>query len=113
MCGRYILYSDKEERAIKAIVEEVNQKYQTAIEKVDIYPTDLAPTHNRMPVVIPADQAIDFLYSTKTAIKIMNENRVTLKKELIQRSDSLLTKYTLHAINVFSKGSQAICSLMV
>ena len=192
MCGRYILYSDKEERAIKAIVEEVNQKYQTAIEKGDIYPTDLAPVyapredrqgmelelkkwgyhrhfgkktllinarsetvmekaifrddflnrrclipakgfyewnekkekfrftgteeliylggffhgqtegfdefmimtkppvelvapiHNRMPVVIPADQAIDFLYSTETAIKIMNENRVALKKELIQ-----------------------------
>lgn len=192
MCGRYILYSDKEERAIKAIVEEVNKKYHTAIKKGDIYPTDLAPVyipredrqgielalkkwgyaqhfkkktllinarsetvmekalfrddfmnrrclipaigfyewneqkekfrftgseeliylggfyhrqregfdafmimtkppveliapiHNRMPVVVPADQATDFLYSTETAIKIMTENRVVLKKELIQ-----------------------------
>lgn len=192
MCGRYILYSDKEERAIKAIVEEVNKKYHTVIKKGDIHPTDLAPVyiprkdhqgmdlvlkkwgytrhfekktllinarsetvlekplfrddfmnrrclipamgfyewnekkekfrftgteeliylggffhqqtkgfdefmimtkppveliapiHNRMPVVIPADQATDFLYSTKTAIKISTENRVVLKKELIQ-----------------------------
>ncbi|WP_373482206.1 SOS response-associated peptidase [Acetobacterium sp.] len=191
MCGRYMLYSDKEERAIKAIVEEVNQKYQTTIEKGDIYPTDLAPVyaprpdhqgmdlklkkwgyhrhfrkktllinarsetvlekiafrddflkrrclipavgfyewnekkekfrftgvdeliylggffhgqtegfdeflimtkspiklvaqiHNRMPVVIPADQATDFLYSTETALKIISENRVDLNREAI------------------------------
>jgi len=193
MCGRYILFSDKEERAIKAIVEEVNKKYHMVIKKGDIYPTDLAPVyaprpdqrgmdlelkrwgynrqigkkktllinarsetvlekavfrddflnrrclipavgfyewnekkekfqfsatddliylggfyhgqtegsdaflimtkppvetvaqvHNRMPVVIPADQAMDFLYSTETALKIMSENRVILKRKLIE-----------------------------
>ncbi len=45
MCGRYTLYSDKEEQAIKAIVEEVNKKYQTTLEKGDIYPSDLAPVY--------------------------------------------------------------------
>lgn len=45
MCGRYTLYSDKEEQAIKAIVEEVNNKYQTVFEKGDIYPSDLAPVY--------------------------------------------------------------------
>lgn len=192
MCGRYILYSDKEERAIKSIVEEINKKYQWAIKKGDIYPTDLAPVyvprsdhqgmnlelkkwgyhrnfgkktllinarsesvlekaafrddflkrrclipavgfyewnekkekfrftgtdelmylggffhkltagfdeflimtkspvklvaqvHNRMPVVIPAEQATDFLYSHETAMKIIAENRIVLNKELIQ-----------------------------
>lgn len=192
MCGRYMLYSEKEERAIKAIVEEVNKKYHGAIKKGDIYPTDLAPVyasrpdhqgielkllkwgynrhyrkktllinarsetvlekavfrddflkqrclipavgfyewnekkeqfrftsgdeliylggffhqqaegfdeflimtkppvklvaevHNRMPVVIPADQARDFLDSTETAMKIISENQVVLKRELIQ-----------------------------
>ncbi|MBC3888341.1 SOS response-associated peptidase [Acetobacterium paludosum] len=193
MCGRYILFSDKEERAIKAIVEEVNKKYHTVIKKGDIYPTDLAPVyalrpdqrgmdlelkrwgynrqfgkkktllinarsetvlekaafrddflnrrclipavafyewneekekfrfsgtdeliylggfyhgqtegsdaflimtkpsvetvaqiHNRMPVLIPADLAMDFLYSTETALKIIAENRVTLKRKLIE-----------------------------
>ena len=192
MCGRYILYSDKEERVIKSIIEEVNKKYQITVKKGDIYPTDLAPVytprsdhqgmdlelkkwgyhqhfgkntrminarsetvlekaffrddflkrrclipavgfyewneqkekfrftgideliylggffrdktegfdeflimtkppvelvaqvHNRMPVMIPGDQAMDFLYSTEIAMKIIGENRVDLKRELIQ-----------------------------
>lgn len=192
MCGRYILYSDKEERVIKSIIEEVNKKYQITIKKGDIYPTDLAPVyttrsdhqgmdldlkkwgyhrhfgkntqlinarsetvvekalfrddflnrrclipalgfyewnkekekfrftgideliylggffhkksagvdeflimtkppvelvaqvHNRMPVIISPDQAMDFLYSTDAAMKIMGGNRVDLKRELIQ-----------------------------
>jgi len=192
MCGRYILYSDKEEKAIKAIVEEVNKKYHVTIRKGDIYPTDLAPVyvsrpdqqgvalrllkwgyswhyrkktllinarsetvlekavfrddflkrrclipavgfyewnakkekfrfsgadglmylggffhgqeegpdeflimtkppvklvaevHDRMPVVIPTNQARGFLESTETAIKIISENQVVLKRELIQ-----------------------------
>lgn len=189
MCGRYILFSDKEERTIKVMVAEINKKYHSAIRKGDIYPTDLAPVyaprrdhlgtvlelkkwgynrdfgnrsllinarsetvlekpffrddflnrrclipamgfyewnekkekfrftgtndliylggffhqktegfdeflimtkppvelvaqvHHRMPVVVPADQATDFLYSTEAALEIMAENRVVLKKE--------------------------------
>lgn len=192
MCGRYMLYSEKEDRVIKAIVEEVNKKYHGAIKKGDIYPTDLAPVyvsrpdqqgvalrllkwgyswhyrkktllinarsetvlekaafrddfikqrclipavgfyewnekkeqfrftsgdelfylggffhrqaegfdeflimtkppvklvaevHNRMPVVIPADRARDFLDSTEIAIKIISENQIFLKRELVQ-----------------------------
>ncbi|KAF5048215.1 SOS response associated peptidase [anaerobic digester metagenome] len=192
MCGRYILYSEKEESAIKAIVEEVNKKHHGAIKKGDIYPTDLAPVyvsgpdkqgtalrllkwgynrhyqkktllinarsetvlekvafrddfikqrclipavgfyewnekkeqfrftsgdelfylggffhrqaegideflimtkapiklvaevHNRMPVVISVDQGREFLDSPETAMKIISENQVVLKKELIQ-----------------------------
>ena len=49
MCGRYTLYSEKEDRVIKAIVEEVNKKYQGAIKKGDIYPTDLAPVYVSRP----------------------------------------------------------------
>jgi hypothetical protein len=36
MCGRYVLYSDKEEKAIKAIVAEVNKKYQTTMRETKI-----------------------------------------------------------------------------
>lgn len=192
MCGRYMLYSEKEDRVIKAIVEEVNKKYHGAIKKGDIYPTDLAPVyvsrpdqqgvalrllkwgyswhyrkktllinarsetvlekavfrddfikqrclipavgfyewnekkeqfrftsgdelfylggffhhqaegfdeflimtkppvelvaevHNRMPVVIAADQAMDFLDAPETAMKIISENQVVLKRALVQ-----------------------------
>lgn len=191
MCGRYVLYSDKEEMAIKAIVAEVNKKYQMTMKKGDIYPSDLAPVytgqaadpgielklmrwgyqrdfgkktllinarsetvlekasfredflnrrclipavgfyewnqkkekfrfvgvddliylggfyhlpakgsetfvimtkspvelvaavHDRMPVIIPQNQASDFLYSTETALKLISENRVELKREAI------------------------------
>ncbi len=191
MCGRYVLYSEKDEKAIKAIVDEVNKKYQTSIKKGDIYPTDLAPVytmqpndpgielklmqwgyqrdfgkktllinarsetvlekasfrddflnrrclipaigfyewnqkkekfrfvglddliylggfyhssaggpetflimtkkpvelvaeiHDRMPVLIPKNHANDFLYSTETALKLMSEDRVALKREAL------------------------------
>lgn len=191
MCGRYVLYSEKDEKAIKAIVDEVNRKYQTSIKKGDIYPTDLAPVymaspndseielklmrwgyhrdfgkktllinarsetvlekasfrddflnrrclipavgfyewnqkkekfrfvgiddliylggfyhpsiegaetflimtkepvalvaeiHDRMPVIIPQNKAGDFLHSTETALKLMSEDRVTLKREAL------------------------------
>lgn len=45
MCGRYILFSEKAEKRVKAIVEAVNKKYQTELKKGDIYPTDLAPVY--------------------------------------------------------------------
>lgn len=43
MCGRYTLYSEKEDREIKRIVDEVNKKFNTQIKKGAILPTDLAP----------------------------------------------------------------------
>lgn len=43
MCGRYTLFSDKEDREIKKIIEEINQKYQVQIKTGDIFPSDLAP----------------------------------------------------------------------
>lgn len=44
----------------------------------------VAEVHDRMPVVIPTNQARGFLESTETAIKIISENQVVLKRELIQ-----------------------------
>lgn len=43
MCGRYTLYSEKEDREIKRIVDEVNQKFKVQIKNGDIFPSDLAP----------------------------------------------------------------------
>ncbi|WKY47910.1 SOS response-associated peptidase family protein [Eubacteriaceae bacterium ES3] len=43
MCGRYILHSEKNARAVKAIVEEVNIRFNMELKKGDIYPSNLAP----------------------------------------------------------------------
>ena len=44
----------------------------------------VAEVHRRMPVVIAADQAMDFLDAPETAMKIISENQVVLKRALIQ-----------------------------
>ena len=44
----------------------------------------VAEVHDRMPVVIPANQARGFLESTETAMKIISENQVVLKRALVQ-----------------------------
>ncbi|URN84530.1 SOS response-associated peptidase [Acetobacterium wieringae] len=84
MCGRYILYSEKEESAIKAIVEEVNKKHHGAIKKGDIYPTDLAPVY----VSGPDKQG--------TALRLLKwgYNRHYQKKTLLinARSETVLEK---------------------
>ncbi|MGD9475336.1 MAG: SOS response-associated peptidase [Eubacteriaceae bacterium] len=43
MCGRYILYTDKDNQAVKAIVEEVSHQFNLELKKGDIYPSNLAP----------------------------------------------------------------------
>lgn len=49
MCGRYVLYSDKEQAEIKEIIEEVNRKHNFAVKKGDIYPSNLAPIYAPTP----------------------------------------------------------------
>jgi putative SOS response-associated peptidase YedK len=43
MCGRYTLYSEKEDREIRRIVAAVNQRFDEQIKPGDILPSDLAP----------------------------------------------------------------------
>ncbi|WKY44748.1 SOS response-associated peptidase [Eubacteriaceae bacterium ES2] len=43
MCGRYILYSDKDNLAVKAIVEEVSNQFNLELKQGDVYPSNLAP----------------------------------------------------------------------
>lgn len=47
MCGRYTLYSEKEDREILQIVAEINQKFDIHLKHCDIYPSDLAPVIRR------------------------------------------------------------------
>ena len=49
MCGRYVLYSDKEQAEIKEIIEEVNKKHNFVVKKGDIYPSNLAPIYAPTP----------------------------------------------------------------
>lgn len=49
MCGRYVLYSDKEQAEIKEIIEEVNKKHHFVVKKGDIYPSNLAPIYAPTP----------------------------------------------------------------
>lgn len=49
MCGRYVLYSDKEQAEIKEIIEEVNRKHNFVVKKGDIYPSNLAPIYAPTP----------------------------------------------------------------
>jgi len=53
MCGRFIIFSEAEEREIQSIVEEINQKYNgtAAMKTGEIFPTDTVP-------VIAADNGI-------------------------------------------------------
>jgi len=45
MCGRFIIFSEAEEKEIMDIVEEVNRKYvEDAMKDGEIFPTDLSPT---------------------------------------------------------------------
>lgn len=45
MCGRFIIFSEAEEREIKSIVEDINEKYKDSIFKKDAetFPTDISP----------------------------------------------------------------------
>lgn len=43
MCGRYTLYSEKEDQEIKRIVDEVNRKFDVHIKNGTIFPSDMAP----------------------------------------------------------------------
>jgi putative SOS response-associated peptidase YedK len=43
MCGRYTLYSEKEDHEVKRIVAAVNQRFDEQIKRGDILPSDLAP----------------------------------------------------------------------
>lgn len=49
MCGRYVLYSDKEQAEIREIIEEVNRKHNLAVKKGDIYPSNMAPIYAPTP----------------------------------------------------------------
>lgn len=49
MCGRYVLYSDKEQAEIKEIIEEVNRKHNFVVKKGDVYPSNLAPIYAPTP----------------------------------------------------------------
>ena len=49
MCGRYVLYSDKEQAEIREIIEEVNRKHNFAVKKGDIYPSNMAPIYAPTP----------------------------------------------------------------
>lgn len=49
MCGRYILYSDKEQAEMMKIVKEVNEKHHIDLKKGDIYPTNMAPVYAGTP----------------------------------------------------------------
>lgn len=49
MCGRYVLYSDKEQAEIKEIIEEVNKKHHFVVKKGDIYPSNMAPIYAPTP----------------------------------------------------------------
>ena len=43
MCGRYTLFSDKEDSELSRMVEAVNQKFDVQIKTGDIFPSNLAP----------------------------------------------------------------------
>lgn len=45
MCGRYILYTDDEQKEIRSIVDEVNRKHNVELKKGDIYPSQVAPVY--------------------------------------------------------------------
>lgn len=49
MCGRYVLYSDKEQAEIKEIIEKVNRKHNFVVKKGDIYPSNMAPIYAPTP----------------------------------------------------------------
>ncbi|WP_133966821.1 SOS response-associated peptidase [Eubacterium limosum] len=49
MCGRYVLYSDKEQAEIREIIEEVNRKHNFVVKKGDVYPSNLAPIYAPTP----------------------------------------------------------------
>lgn len=49
MCGRYVLYSDKEQAEIREIIEEVNRKHNFMVKKGDIYPSNMAPIYAPRP----------------------------------------------------------------
>ena len=40
MCGRYVLFSDTEEKDIRDIINEVQQKIDGDIKTGEIFPTD-------------------------------------------------------------------------
>ncbi|KNZ41509.1 SOS response-associated peptidase [Acetobacterium bakii] len=43
MCGRYTIFSDKENSELSRMVEAVNQKFNVKIKTGDIFPSNLAP----------------------------------------------------------------------
>ena len=49
MCGRYVLYSDKEQAEIREIIEEVNRKHNFVVKKGDIYPSNMATIYAPTP----------------------------------------------------------------
>lgn len=49
MCGRYVLYTDKEQAEIKEIIEEANRKHHFDVKKGDIFPSNMAPIYAPAP----------------------------------------------------------------
>lgn len=45
MCGRYVLYTDDEQREIRRIIDAVNEKHHVQLKKGDIYPSQIAPVY--------------------------------------------------------------------
>lgn len=45
MCGRFILYTSEEQREIRRIIDEVNEKHHVRLKQGDIYPSQIAPVY--------------------------------------------------------------------
>lgn len=88
MCGRYTLYSEKEDREIRQIVAAINQHFNVQIKTGDILPSDLAPviSGNRSDI-------------NQNSLELMNWGyKNPFKKGLIinARSETILEKPLFH-----------------
>ena len=88
MCGRYTLYSEKEDREIRRIVAAVNQRFDEQLKIGDILPSDLAP------IICRNQRDI-----SQNLLELMNWGyQNPLKKGLIinARSETILEKPLFH-----------------
>lgn len=86
MCGRFILYTDEEQREIRRIIDKVNEKYHTKLEKGDISPSQVAPVYKTGMELDLMHWGFETSFSKKLLINSRSE---TVLEKPIFRSDFL------------------------
>lgn len=101
MCGRYILYTDEEQREIRQIIDEVGQKHHVQLKQGDIYPSQMAPVYRLDDGKMTLDLMKWGYRIPKTKRLIINARAETVSEKPMFRNDFLMNRCLIPAAGFY------------